>query len=96
LTKTEVRAIAAWLGLPEDLVNKTPVDGLQPLSDEERLGLTYKTIDAYIRSTGPISPADRASIEDKIAKNKFKLKMVRIDGPDFGHYPDKVRAFYGV
>ena len=96
LTKTEVRAIAAWLGLPDDLVNKVPVDGLQPLSDEDRLGLTYKTIDAYIRSTGAVSQLDEASIEDKIIKNKFKLKMVRIDGPDFGHYPDKVRAFYGV
>lgn len=96
LTKTEIRAIATWLGLPEDLVNKTPVDGLQPLSDEERLGLTYKTIDAYIRSTGPIDQADETSIIDKVVKNKFKLKMVRIDGPDFGHYPDRVRAQFGV
>ena len=96
LTKTEVKAIAAWLGVPDELVSKTPVDGLQPLSDEERLGITYAKVDDYIRSTGPVSAAEEALILNKFTKNKFKMEIVRVPGPDFGHYPDKLRANYGV
>lgn len=96
LTKTEVKAIAAWLGVPENLVNKIPIDGLQPLSDEDRLGITYAKVDDYIRSTGPVSTAEEALILDKFTKNKFKLEIVRIPGPDFAHYPDKIRAKFGV
>ena len=96
LTKTEVKAIAAWLGVPENLVNKTPIDGLQPLSDEDRLGITYAKVDDYIRSTGPVSIAEEALILDKFIKNKFKMEIVRVPGPDFAHYPDKIRANFGV
>ena len=96
LTKTEVKEIAAWLGVPNELVNKTPIDGLQPLTDEERLGITYAKIDDYIRSTGPISKAEENLIISKFIKNKFKLDIVKIPGPEFGHYPDKIRANFGV
>ena len=92
LTKTEVKQIASWLGIPDTLVNKTPIDGLQPLTDEERLGIKYDVVDAYIRSTGPVSDSDKALIRDKYAKNKFKIQMIHIDGPDFGYYPDAIRA----
>ena len=94
LTKTEVREIASWLGLPEKLVKKTPIDGLQPLSDEERLGVSYDAIDAFIRSTAPVSASDEALIISKFFKNKFKLDIVHIPGPDFSHYPDKIRSLY--
>ena len=96
LTKTEVKAIAAWLGVPDNLVNKTPVDGLQPLTDEERLGITYAKVDDYIRSTGPVSMVEESLILEKFIKNKFKMEIVRIPGPEFGHFPDKLRANYGV
>mgnify|MGYP002508306423 CR=1 FL=1 len=96
LTKTEVKAIATWLGVPEELVNKIPIDGLQPLSDEDRLGITYAKVDDYIRFTGPIGTAEEALILDKFIKNKFKLEIVRVPGPDFAHYPDKIRANFGV
>ena len=96
LTKTEVKAIAAWLGVPDELVNKTPIDGLQPLSDEDRLGITYAKVDDYIRSTGPINTVEEAQILDKFIKNKFKMEIVRVPGPDFAHYPDRLRADFGV
>ena len=96
LTKTEVKAIAAWLGVPDNLVNKTPIDGLQPLSDEERLEITYAKIDDYIRSTGPVTDAEKSKIRKLCNKNLFKMKMIHIDGPDFGQYPDAVRAEYGI
>ena len=96
LTKTEVKRIAAWLGVPENLVNKTPIDGLQPLSDEDRLGITYAKVDDYIRSTGSVSAAEESLILEKFIKNKFKMEIVRVPGPDFAHYPDRLRANFGV
>ena len=96
LTKTEVRQIAAFLGLPDSLVNKTPVDGLQPLSDEERLGITYAKIDDFIRRTGKIDEVEETKLFEMVYKNKFKLKMISIDGPDFSDYPDRVRTAAGV
>lgn len=36
------------LGLPEDLIHKTPSDGLCGKTDEDNLGVTYAEIDAYL------------------------------------------------
>lgn len=44
-TKTEVNAIGSCLDLPEELVFKTPADGLCGKSDEEKLGFTYEQLD---------------------------------------------------
>lgn len=96
LTKTEVIQITKWLGIPVDLAEKTPIDGLQPLTDEQKLGITYAKIDDYIRSTGPVSESEKSLILDKFIKNKFKLEIVKIPGPDFGHYPDMIRANFGL
>ena len=48
-TSLEVMRIGEELGLPLDLVYKTPADGLSGKSDEERLGVTYVDIHKYIR-----------------------------------------------
>ena len=50
LTTEEVVAIGDCLGLPYELVHKTPSDGLSGQSDEEKLGFTYKQINAYIEN----------------------------------------------
>lgn len=50
LTSVEVVQIGLTMAeLPPELVNKTPADGLSGRSDEERLGLTYRDIHAYVR-----------------------------------------------
>ncbi len=49
LTVTEVKAIGRYLGVPIDLVEKTPIDGLCGKSDEENLGFSYEMLDMYIR-----------------------------------------------
>jgi NAD+ synthase len=49
-TKTEVKQIGDCLGLPADLVHKTPADGLTGLSDEENMQITYDVLDRYIRT----------------------------------------------
>ncbi len=50
LTSVEVVEVGLTMDeLPRDLVIKTPTDGLSGKSDEERLGVTYRDIHAYIR-----------------------------------------------
>lgn len=74
LTVTEVKQIGHILGLPTELVEKTPIDGLCGKTDEENLGFTYAELDKYIR-TGVIEDADKKEIIDKKHKmNLFKLK----------------------
>lgn len=44
----EVIEIGDYLGLPYELVHKTPADGMCGLSDEENLGFTYEELDNWI------------------------------------------------
>ena len=75
-TTTEVRAIGRVLGVPEVLVNKAPSDGLTGMTDEDRLGFTYETLDRYIR-TGEIDDTEaKAKIDALHTKNLFKIKYM--------------------
>ena len=47
-TVREVLEIGDALGLPHDLVHKTPSDGMCGSSDEANLGFSYELLDAYI------------------------------------------------
>ena len=76
LTVAEVKAIGRELGLPVDLVDKTPSDGLSGKSDEDNLGFTYAVLDRYIRTGVCDDPKTKASIDDKHAKNLFKLQPI--------------------
>ena len=74
LTVTEVKQIGNVLGLPRELVEKTPIDGLCGKTDEENLGFTYAELDKYIRE-GVIENAEtKALIDKKYAANLFKLQ----------------------
>jgi NAD+ synthase len=73
LTVQEVKAIGKELGLPIELVEKTPADGLTDKSDEDNLGFTYAVLDRYIRTGVCDDPATKAKIDDKHVKNLFKL-----------------------
>ena len=64
------------LGLPKELVFKTPIDGLTPLTDEEKLGFTYDTLDRYIRTGVCEDAATKESIDRKHRGNVFKLKLM--------------------
>ena len=73
LTVAEVKAIGREMGLPADLVDKTPSDGLSGKSDEDNLGFTYAVLDRYIRTGVCDDAKTKALIDDKHAKNLFKL-----------------------
>ena len=76
LTVTEAKEIGYVLGLPKELVDKTPIDGLCGKTDEENLGFTYKELDIYIR-TGKIEDMAKKELIDKKHKaNLFKLSLM--------------------
>ena len=82
LTVTEVKEIGYLLGLPKELVDKTPIDGLCGKSDEENLGFTYAELDVYIR-TGEIEDKAKKEIIDKKHKaNLFKLELMPCFKPE--------------
>lgn len=76
LTVQEVKAIGRELGLPSMFVDKTPIDGLQPKTDEENLGFTYAVLDRYIR-TGEIDDIATKERIDRLHRiNQFKLRFM--------------------
>ena len=86
LTTEEIIEIGDDLGLPHELTHKVPIDGLQPLSDEEKLGFTYHEVNELIRK-GVHGP-NAEKIIKMYNKNRFKLEMIRIQHfdpkrPDF-------------
>lgn len=83
LTVTEVKAIGHILGLPEELVEKTPIDGLCGKSDEENLGFTYAELDVYIRTGYIEDKAKKELIDRKHKANLFKLQLMPVFEPQF-------------
>lgn len=76
LTVGEVKQIGRLLGLPDALVDKTPIDGLCGKTDEENLGFTYAQLDRYIR-TGEIDDlATKEKIDTMHRNNLFKLQLM--------------------
>ena len=81
LTVAEVKEIGAVLGLPDNLVNKVPIDGLCGKTDEDNLGFTYAELDRYIR-TGEIADMAKKERIDRLHKaNLFKLQLMPVFKP---------------
>ena len=80
LTVTEVLKIGDILGLPYELVHKTPIDGLCGKTDEENLGFSYKILDEYINN--PEILAENPELKNKIdqmhRRNLHKLNPMPI------------------
>ncbi|MBQ7307939.1 MAG: NAD(+) synthase [Clostridia bacterium] len=69
-TKTEVCKIGRMLDLPIELVEKIPSDGLSGKSDEEKMGLSYKNLDSYIRTGIKNEDYDQIIRLNKITRHK--------------------------
>ena len=76
LTVTEVKKIGYELGLPADLIEKVPSDGLCGKTDEDNLGFSYDTLDRYLRTGVCEDEEARAKIDALHEKNKFKMKPI--------------------
>jgi NAD+ synthase len=83
LTVREVLAIGDDLGLPYDLVHKTPADGMSGKSDEEKIGFTYEELDNYLL-TENITPSKEvwAKITKMHEANKHKLLPMPMFNPN--------------
>ena len=82
LTVTEVKAIGHVLGLPAELVEKTPIDGLCGKTDEENLGFTYAELDVYIRTGKIDDPVKKEMIDRRHKANLFKLALMPAFKPE--------------
>ena len=82
LTVTEVKEIGHLLGLPAELVEKTPIDGLCGKTDEENLGFTYAELDVYIRTGKIDDPEKKELIDRKHKANLFKLQLMPMFKPE--------------
>ena len=76
LTVQEVKAIGRVLGLPDDLVDKVPIDGLCGKTDADNLGFTYAELDRYIRTGEIEDEAKKARIDHLHKINQFKLQLM--------------------
>ena len=82
LTVQEIKQIGHLLGLPAELVEKTPIDGLCGKTDEDNLGFTYAELDRYIR-TGEIEDGAKKTRIDTLHRNNlFKLQLMPSFVPD--------------
>ena len=76
LTVDEVKKLGIELGLPKELVYKTPSDGLCGKSDEDNLGFTYATLDKYLREGICEDKNIKDLIDRKHKINKFKMELM--------------------
>ena len=85
LTTVEVVEVGLTMPeIPEDLVTKTPTDGLSGYSDEERLGVSYADIHRYIREGSCGDPETDEIIRKKERANLHKRRMPLILDPFIG------------
>ena len=75
LVKSQVRELARYLGIPQEIIDKPPSAGLwEGQTDEQEMGLTYEQLDRYF-TTGEASEEVRKRIEERIALNAHKRAM---------------------
>ena len=83
LTVAEILQIGTLLGLPDELVYKTPIDCLCGKTDEENLGFTYAELDKYIREGIIDDPKKKERIDYLHRINQFKLQLMPAFKPEF-------------
>ena len=72
LVKGQVRELASFLSIPQEIISKPPSAGLwQGQTDEGELGLSYEELDRYL-VTGKASDELREKIEAMIAAGSHK------------------------
>ena len=75
-TVTEMLQIGDALGLPVELVHKTPSDGLCGKTDEDNLGFTYAELDHYIETGEIDDPEKKANIDRRHRLHLHKVSLM--------------------
>lgn len=81
LVKGQVRELAAYLGVPQEIITKPPSAGLwESQTDEGEMGLTYADLDRYLL-TGEASPQVKEKVEAMCASSAHKRRLPPV--PEF-------------
>ncbi len=80
LVKSEVRALAQQLGVPDSIIAKAPAAGIWPgLTDEGELGFNYEQLEEYL--LGGTGEEIRENIEARRRANAHKLRTPKLPPP---------------
>lgn len=75
LVKSQVRALAGYLGIPQEIIDKPPSAGLwQGQTDEGEMGLTYEEMDCYLLGR-EVRAETRRRIEQMSARSAHKRRL---------------------
>ncbi|WP_150272011.1 ammonia-dependent NAD(+) synthetase [Paenibacillus tepidiphilus] len=76
LNKRQVRQLAAYLGVPAEVIGKAPTAGLWPgQTDEAELGVTYDDNSDYLEGK-PIAPEAAAKLEAHYRRTAHKRNVI--------------------
>jgi NAD+ synthase len=82
LVKSEVRALGRELGVPDRVIDKAPTAGLwMGQTDEEEMGFTYDTLEAFLRSGPSAVPSKVAERIDQLQKASAHKRAMPQVGP---------------
>jgi NAD+ synthase len=89
LYKTQVRQLAAYLGVPDEIVRKAPSPDLLPgIADEDALGIDYETLDrildglergldaAHVAATRAASDAQVRAVQELVRRSQHLRELV--------------------
>jgi len=72
LVKREVKELAVYLGIPQEIIDKLPSAGLwKGQTDEGELGLTYAELDSYLK-TGKAKEEIKKRVDSMMDKSRHK------------------------
>jgi len=80
LLKTEVRALAKELKIPEAIIKRAPSAGLwEGQTDEEEMGITYDELDnILLGKTAGIAPQKVVMVQDRMKASEHKRNLAGI------------------
>jgi len=80
LLKREVKELAGFLGIPQEIIDKPPSAGLwSGQTDEAELGFSYDQLDSYL-SAGKAPDDVKIKIESMISAHRHKRMPPRLPG----------------
>ena len=79
LTCEEVIEVGAAIGVPNEILYRTPSDGLSNMSDEDKLGVKYSEISLYMNDPNSVSNEAKEKIETlhKNSSHKFNTQAYK-------------------